>query len=287
MVVVFEIAISQLGGRFRGAIWVLDDDIDLMSPLAFHDLGVRHGGFAASAVRFFRRWSCAFPDGPPLVAQPVIESRVRQLWWPVQAETWTARDDVARNGPRPKAMLSDFVEMQAPLFDAAFFEWFMAEIGQQLGGMSLAVYPEPHGWGIDNVWCGAAATYAQHVLDRPRRANCAIIPLAVVHSDTRSFPRSSSAIAAGERAVHMTCLLAQAAASNFVAASLLRSNSTKSNVSWMSDPKALGYLGATGYDEADEHHRRARRRLLARASYKVGSRCAHVVAHGAPPTTSE
>lgn len=110
-------ALPQLRARhgrrsLRGSVWVVDADID------FSDFNAAH---------FFRRWLCSFPGGRPLVSQPTIRARSntrnptgsrarKQLWWPLHAETWEPSEAVFA-----KAFLSDFVEMQAPLFHAPFF----------------------------------------------------------------------------------------------------------------------------------------------------------------------
>lgn len=171
-----------------------------------------------------------------------------------------------RNGS--EALLSDFVEMQAPLFDGAFVHWFMNRLGKSIGGMNIA---QGHGWGVDNVWCGAAVAFANGT-DRP---HCAVIPVAVTHHDTRSLPRGRSAEQRGLRAVALTCLLAQQAAGGRAGGAF------EGRGRWASDPKQTGWYGPNGYaalpdGEANGYmatRAKLRAKLLAEASYGTGIEC--------------
>ena len=242
--------------RPTDAVWLPDGDIDF-------------NGFEAD--RFFRRWRCAFPGGPPLISQPTIRGPTvhpTQLWWPLQATSWQTGGvfGPTTSGQQPIALLSDLVEMQAPLFDGLFFDWLFNVIGALIGSMNIA---QGHGWGIDNVWCGAALTFANRS-SSPRRPHCAILPIELVHRDTRTTPRDTSSAGRGVHAVRLTCLIARHAA-----------RSAGAEQRWMSNPKSMGYYGPLGFnrtviDDREENpvaKRRLRRALLHRASYKIGARC--------------
>jgi len=161
----------------------------------------------------------------------------------------------------PVVLQSDFVEMQAPLFDARFFEWFMDVLGQQVSGMNFA---QGHGWGVDNAWCGAAAVYANGT----ERPHCAIVPVAVAHLDMKVTSRTASASERGVRAVGLTCLLARAAGRRVGGQHQLQQR-------WTSDPKTTGWFGPDGIGgEGDPALQlRLHRTLLRRASYRTGARC--------------
>jgi len=215
------------------------------------------------------------------VSQPTVSKRT-QLWWTVHADSWL----IGARGP--KALLVDFVEMQMPLFDIGFWEFFLDTVGALIGGMNLALLPMPHGWGIDNLWCGAAATYATQVLRQPDRPHCALIPLPIHHRDLRAAPRTEAATAAGERAVSLSCLLGRLAAAQLASASLALGNNSMNNSSskstvegpqpWVVDPKATGYLGGRdgGYNASDQRQRQLRKALLRQASYEVRRTCVTV-----------
>ena len=229
------------------AVWLPDADMDFT-------------GFAA--LRFFSRWQCAWPGlAPPLISQPTIRgptSAPTQLWWPIHEGSWLAGGPFHVEGRPPTALLSDFVEMQAPLFDAAFFAWFFRGPGSLIAGMNVA---QGHGWGIDNVWCGAALTFANGTA----RPHCAIIPTPLKHTDTKSTRRDPEAVGKGEHSVRLTCLLARRAA-----------QLAGATASWVSDPKATGYFGPEGYGPGGDPEGvkgRLRDTLLDTASYRVAQRC--------------
>ena len=240
------------------AVWIADCDIDFTN-------------FAAA--RFFHLWACAFPGGSPLVSQPIIRgpgTAPTQLWWPLHAGAW--EDNVTFGRPRsylsrgtqeqlrPVALLTDFVEMQVPLFDGAFLEWFMSTAGNIVGGVGLA---QGHGWGIDNIWCGAAAFYANGTT----RPHCAVLPLPVTHKDTRLAPRGETADKRGMQAVQLTCLIARLVARNV---------GTEQGARWASDPKTTGWFGPQGFDRGEGEPLakvRLLQSLLHNASYRMGTPC--------------
>ena len=145
------------------------------------------------------RWSCAFDAGPPLVAQPAMHGDVgrtgrSQAFWHLNyGREWQPFGRIAEVGAY--AMHTAYVEQQAPLLDAPFFDWFVETIGRPLAAMQQA-----HGTdiGTDELWCRAASLYAHQQLEierrqpqqqqgRPRpaaageRASCAVIPVPFRH----------------------------------------------------------------------------------------------------------
>ena len=153
----------------------------------------------------------------------------------------------------------------------------MDAVGAVTGGMNLGLMPTPHGWGIDNLWCGAALTYATSVLRQPARPFCVLLPLAVGHRDTREAPRSLGASEAGHRAIGLSCLLSRAAAAQmtFAAAAMSNGTAVAAATPWVVSPKALGYQagGDGSYNASHGLQRSLRRVLLARASYEVRRTC--------------
>ena len=151
------------------AVWLPDADI------AFTAEGI-------SALLL--RWACAFEAGPPLVAQPAMHGdvgrtgRSQQFWHLNYGREWQPTGRLAAVGTH--AMHTIYVEQQAPILDAGFLQWFIANVGRPLAGMQQA-----HGtdMGTDELWCRAAHSYARlQQLRRGReRPGCAVIPTPFRH----------------------------------------------------------------------------------------------------------
>ena len=147
---------SSVGGDQFDAIWLPDADI----------------AFSADELSaFLLRWSCAFEDGPPLVAQPAMHhdlgrtGRSQQFWHLNYGREWQPLGRLAGLGTH--AMHTAFVEQQAPLLDVGFFRWFVKHIGRE-----LAMLQSAHSTDVatDQLWCRAAAHYARSELLAPRAA---------------------------------------------------------------------------------------------------------------------
>merc|ERR1712087_325045 len=94
----------------------------------------------------------------------------------------------SKAGAMPNAVASEFVEQQFPIFDGDFFLWFMETIGSGIGSAQAFAKTS---WGIDAVWCRAAAYYARHVLLWPTKTTCGLFNVALTHMDLKTTPRST------------------------------------------------------------------------------------------------
>ena len=148
-------------------VWLLDADISLQ-------------GFRAD--RFLLVVDCAF-ERPPLVAQPLIAEHTQSYkflnaagWEKAQLDeqgrsgrgagflsrifhSQTADgDEVANTYPKNVlATASAFLEIQAPLLDSAFFEWFLRFLVVPMAAPSHILGAD---WGFDALFCRAAAAFS-------------------------------------------------------------------------------------------------------------------------------
>jgi len=121
--------------------WLLDADISL-------------AGFQPG--RFFQIIDCAFA-AKPLVAQPLISENTQSYKF-LRSLQW--REFQAKDRVEKKAILatsSAFVEIQAPLVDAQFFEWFLRYFTAPLLRPSHILGAD---WGIDALFCKSANAFA-------------------------------------------------------------------------------------------------------------------------------
>ena len=91
-----------------------------------------------------------------------------------------------------RASATDFVEQQMPLVDAQFLVWLFDRLGTDFVEMQDALGTD---WGIDELWCGAAAEYAATVLGTPNRTACAVLVEPIDHFGTRSINKSKANVA--------------------------------------------------------------------------------------------
>ena len=153
------LSLLELLPRYQ-RIWLLDADISL-------------GGFRPD--RFLLVAQCAF-ETPPLVAQPLIAERTQSYKY-LNADGWKSEQlalekkrrggaaAVATGKPPPVlATASAFVEIQAPLLDAVFFEWFLRFLVLPLAAPSHILGAD---WGFDALFCRAAALFAAHSAAAP------------------------------------------------------------------------------------------------------------------------
>lgn len=112
-------------------VWLLDDDLSL-EEIDFEALAPIH--------------QCAFAR-PPLVSQPLINVPT-QFYKYLYRGSWTDQSVLAST--------VGFIEIQAPLMQAEFFEWFLV-------AFVVPLYPAMHilgaDWGIDELFCTAAKQY--------------------------------------------------------------------------------------------------------------------------------
>jgi hypothetical protein len=101
-------------------------------------------------ARFLTTLNCAFPRRP-LVAQALV-AEGSQTYKYLNAEKWRRSHAVAT--------YSGFVEIQAPLMDAPFLEWFVLAF---VVPMLLPSHILGADWGFDELFC-KAAEYYQHLL---------------------------------------------------------------------------------------------------------------------------
>jgi hypothetical protein len=127
-------------------------------------------------------WDCA-AKYPPLITQPLISGR--KVFGFLHESTWRKHPSLMYS--------SQFLEMQTPMFDARFLEWFSLRLLKKTWRLHIL-----HGsnWGIDTTWCKAALAYGKHVLRYPKYSvSCGIltgIKRGVKHKDTQSIPRGDN-----------------------------------------------------------------------------------------------
>jgi len=131
-------------------VWLLDADISLR-------------GFRPD--RFLLVVDCAFEE-PPLVTQPLIAERTQSYKF-LNADSWKQQLEqdagttsaATASEPRVLATASAFVEIQAPLLDAAFFEWFLRFLVVPMAVPSHILGAD---WGFDALFCRAAQVFSTH-----------------------------------------------------------------------------------------------------------------------------
>ena len=145
-------------------VWLLDADISLQ-------------GFRAD--RFLLVVDCAF-ERPPLVAQPLIAEHTQSYKF-LNAAEWEKAQALDEQGKgsrgafsfpsgdadahvavntNPKNVLasaSAFLEIQAPLLESAFFEWFLRFLVVPMAAPSHILGAD---WGFDALFCRAAAAFS-------------------------------------------------------------------------------------------------------------------------------
>lgn len=158
-------------------VWLLDDDVSLVG---------------VDARRLGHLWDCAFwPDLPPLVVQPLVSpSNAGYPYLGVQG--WAEQ---AQRGGRVLAASTGFIELQAPLMEARFFEWFLRFV---VVPMLRPLHVLGADWGFDDLFCTAAANYdwATRAQRKPggrgRNVTCAVLVdgSSIRHLDRRALDAS-------------------------------------------------------------------------------------------------
>ena len=158
-------------------VWLVDADI------SFVDFNL--SPFLMSYQHAFATTGVERPHWHPIIAQPAILGQT-QAFWPMNWLRWGVHGD-AWVGPSA-AIEMDFVEQQAPLLDARFFEWLVRKLqghpglGRPLWELQQAMHTD---WGVDDLWCDAAKEYVVAVLRQPlqSRAVCAVIGVPIAHGE--------------------------------------------------------------------------------------------------------
>lgn len=115
-------------------VWLLDSDISTV-------------GF--NVREFLKATDCAFSERP-LVAQPLIAESTQSYKY-LNANAWKGTAIIATS--------TDFVEIQAPLLDSDFFDWFLRFFIVPLLTPSHILGAD---WGFDALFCNAARIFAHH-----------------------------------------------------------------------------------------------------------------------------
>lgn len=122
-------------------VWMLDGDMDFT--------GFDYPVYAAMA-------ECAqdSPDSVPvLISQPIIKES-SQYYTPVNQNFWNAGGGFLLD---TAVTYWQYIEIQAPLFDARFFSWFFKYAIDPFMNVYRAMHTD---WGMDQSWCYAARDYA-------------------------------------------------------------------------------------------------------------------------------
>jgi hypothetical protein len=121
--------------RYR-SVWLLDGDISL------RDFDMR---------RFLNILRCSFAS-TPLVSQPLIAENT-QTYKYLNSKGWAKS--------RALSSTAGFVEIQAPLMDSRFLEWYLLAFVAPMAGASHILGAD---WGFDRLFCNAASTFIREVL---------------------------------------------------------------------------------------------------------------------------
>ena len=170
--VLLRSAWTATGRDAYDAIWMLDADLRME---------------AFDLPRFLHRWMCSFEGGAPLVAQPLNGANTQV--WPFNARTWSKAHCARSNSgssclwSQTAAMRIAFIEGQSAIVDARFFSWFL-ELPLVRHILTQQVIQGVE-WGLDGVWCSAAAAWA--LAANVSRTACAVIAVPIDHDNSRSM----------------------------------------------------------------------------------------------------
>ena len=166
-----SLLLVRLVQHLRGhqVVWTLDDDISL-AHLAFWP--------------FWRIRRCL----NAVIVQPLIADR-GQNYWIANGRAWhhhlRLSAPPANRSAMPTGLLAlqtTLVEMQAPLFDTAFFAHLVENGWRKVAAFQAEKRTQV---GIDLVWCAAAARFV-----RRRRPACAVIATPVEHANYGSVKKT-------------------------------------------------------------------------------------------------
>jgi hypothetical protein len=115
-------------------VWFFDGDIFL------------HG---FDIPRFLRNLHCAF-DKAPIIAQPLVSENT-QIYWYFNYMPWKAHPGVIAHETR-------FIEMQTPVFNGHFLEFYLSQV---IGRLLWPLHILGVDWGFDNTFCSMATSYAE------------------------------------------------------------------------------------------------------------------------------
>ena len=170
-------------------VWLLDEDMSLART---------------NITNYLATHSCAFEGGRPVVAGVAIRQST-QHFWPSNWISWTPGAAYGWLGGA-LALRVSYVEGQAPLLDAKFFVWFFDKLEKE-----TPAHNSPLGrqapfwdvldalgtdWGVDELWCGAAAEWGQAAdgdAARAARPPCIMIREPIDHENTESIRKKVGA----------------------------------------------------------------------------------------------
>jgi len=138
-------------------VWLLDSDISLE-------------GFRPEP--FFRIIECAFEE-PPIIAQPLITSSSKDTGGKAQSYKYLNEQywKTDRENGQVDATSTSFIEIQAPLMNAAYFEWFITRMVIPLLAPSHFLGAD---WGFDSLFCTTAGLYRSLTKIRPPIASAGV-----------------------------------------------------------------------------------------------------------------
>lgn len=130
-----------------------------------------------------KTWNCAF-NPSPLIVQPLLKDigpTNRKIYQKVNTWKKSHYHDII-------ATAIGFIEIQTPLIDSRFFEWFVSKVLSNLKQSSREFGSD---WGPDYTWCGAAKSYQEQVLNVTKYSiPCALITAkgtSVIHMNRKSI----------------------------------------------------------------------------------------------------
>ena len=174
--------------RHREYVWLADDDISFV--------GFDVAGFFALHAEV----------GAPLISAPLISaSSGRATQKPEFLSNRAQWAAALHRSDTPRAVPCALIEQQAPLLDAAFFEWLAGASSGSRGVAlrELAELQDAAGsdWGLDMLWCGAARAYAfETAVDaNALRTPCALIlGVTIDHQNNRTIAKQDTTATEGE-----------------------------------------------------------------------------------------
>jgi hypothetical protein len=151
---------------FYKYVWLLDEDIGFPPNFPFK--------------KFMKLIHCSFYPSKALVIQTTVATNTQRYIF-LNSNMWndgttnSSRDAVLgvgfdKLGPAVVSETS-FIELQMPLFDTSYFEWYIQYI---LEPLTPAIKYYDTVWGLDEMFCKSAGYYAK-VMRQPKGPVCLLI----------------------------------------------------------------------------------------------------------------
>ena len=187
----FQMRFAEMLDGFE-YLWLPDDDVSFLK------------------MDWLRFWDDHDWARRPVISAPLV-APMTQFWkWFANEYQW--KDCLTEDHKNATRYIdTTFIEMQAPLFDAEFFQFFAS----RMGPLSDLQQQLETSWGPDYFWCEAAAYWESPSADKERapensfasrnfqRTPCAIIFETVGHNDFKTTAKSKEYLLNGKSMAHL------------------------------------------------------------------------------------